>query len=277
MARAVLLVPPPLEKQDAHTARDENDVIYIGIPVHDERHTIGPLLWRIRELLYGERREFHVIVCNDASTDGTEEVLSKYTRVLPMTLLNNDSCLGYATTLERIVRETAERSGYPKRDALVTMQGDFSDAPECVPEMMRRFEGGADLVSVTPPMPVSRSHRLTRVGAGFLARGIRVPEEAFDPYGSLRLYRLFTLGRALAEIDESAALLTQKGWAANAELLLRVRPHTRRGETIESPPGRVRRYRDSRFQPLPQLRALMRAGRDPGIREASRRARTAAA
>ncbi|MFV1987442.1 MAG: glycosyltransferase [Gemmatimonadota bacterium] len=251
-------------------------MIFIGIPVHDERHTIGPLLWRIRELLYGERREFHLIVCDDASEDGTPDVLFKYTRVLPMTLLSNESCQGYAATIERIVREADERSGYPKRDALVTMQGDFSDAPECVPEMMRRFEGGADLVAVTPPAPVSRPQRLTRFGAGVLARGTRVLEEPIDPYGSLRLYRLFVLGRALDEVTGDDPLLRQKGWAANAELLLKVLPHTRRGETIESPPRRVRRYRESRFQPMPQLRALMRAGRDPEVRAALRRARTAA-
>lgn len=58
-------------------------MIYIGIPVHNERHTIGPLLWRIREILYGERREFHVVVCDDASDDGTAASLEKYTRVLP--------------------------------------------------------------------------------------------------------------------------------------------------------------------------------------------------
>lgn len=251
-------------------------MIYIGIPVRDERHTIGPLLWRIRELLYGERREFHLIVCDDASEDGTGDVLAKYTRVLPMTLLHNEECLGYASTLERIVRETVARSGYPKRDALVTLQADFSDPPECVPEMMRRFEGGADMVCVTRTLPLSRPERFTRFGAGVLARGLRVPDEAFDPYGSLRLYRLFTLVRALADAEGDGSLLGQKGWAANAELLLKTRPHIRRAEAIESPPFRIRRYRDSRFQAVAQLRALMRASRDAGVRSASERARTAA-
>ncbi len=252
-------------------------MIYIGIPVHDERHTIGPLLWRIRELLYGERREFHVIVVDDASSDGTEEVLEKYTRVLPMTLIRNDACLGYATTLEMIVREAAARSGYPKRDALVTMQADFTDAPECVPEMMRRFEGGADLVTISPPAAGPRPQRLIRAGANLLSRGLRIAEEPHDPYASLRLYRLFTLGRALADAGEGNALLGQKGWAANAELLLRVLPTVRRGEVIDPSPTRVRRYRESRFQPWPQLRALMHARRDPSIREAAERARSAAA
>ena len=251
-------------------------MIYIGIPVHDERHTIGPLLWRIRELLYGERREFHVIVVDDASTDGTELALEKYTRVLPMTLVRNETCRGYAATLEMIVREAAERSGYPKRDALVTMQADFTDAPECVPEMMRRFEGGADLVTLTPPTPELRPQRLTRLGAGVLSRGLRVSEAPHDPYASLRLYRLFTLGRALADAGGDA-LLGQKGWAANAELLLKVLPYVRRGEVIDPPPARARRYRESRFQAWPQLKALMNARRDPSVRAAVERARSAAA
>jgi len=253
-------------------------MIYIGLPVHNERHTIGPLLWRIRELLSGERREFHLIVCDDASEDGTREALSKYTRILPMTLLDNESCLGYAASLERLVREAAARSGYPKRDALVTMQSDFSDPPECVPELLRRFEGGADLVSVAAAAGPSTSRRLVRWGAGVFARSVRAPDPGHDPYASMRLYRLFTLVRALEDVGENSPLMTQRGWAANAELLLRVWPYTRRGETVEPPPAREeRRYRESRFRAWPQLRALIRAERDPAVRRALERARKTAA
>jgi glycosyltransferase involved in cell wall biosynthesis len=247
-------------------------VIYIGIPVHDERRTIGPLLWRIRELLYGERREFHVIVCDDASTDGTGESLSKYTRVLPMTVLHSEGCQGYAASLERIVREAVDRSGYPKRDALVTMQADFTDPPEAVPEMMRRFEGGADLVCLDVRAS-TRGQRIARLGAGLVARSLRVPDDSIDPYASQRLYRLFTLTRAIGDLPAGAPLIGQKGWAANAELLLRVWPHIRRHETIEAPERPDRRVRESRFRPGGQLRALLRAGRDPDIRAAVRRAR----
>jgi len=252
-------------------------VIYIGIPVHDERRTIGPLLWRVRELLYGERREFHVIVCDDASTDGTGESLSKYTRVLPMTVLHNEACLGYAASLERIVREAVDRSGYPKRDALVTMQADFTDPPEAVPEMMRRFEGGADLVCLDTHPSSTRGQRIARLGAGLVARSLRVPDDSIDPYASQRLYRLFTLTRAIGDLPAGAPLIGQKGWAANAELLLRAWPHIRRQETIEAPERSDRRVRHSRFQPGAQLRALLRAGRDPAIRAAVRRAHDKAA
>ena len=251
-------------------------MIYIGIPVRNERHTIGPLLWRVREVLYGERREFHVIVCDDASDDGTTEALQKYPRVLPMTLLRNDAGLGYAASLERLIREAVRRSGYPKRDALVTMQADFSDAPEWVPEMMRRFDGGADLVTVRLDGRPSRPERRVRFGARLLARGLRPFGVPADPFASLRLYRLFALGRALTELEADAPLIRHEGWAANAEILLRVWPHLRRAEEIEVQPRAARRYRDSRFQASAQIRALRAAGRDPQLR-ATRRAIESAA
>jgi len=239
-------------------------VIYIGIPVHNERDTIGPLLWRIRELLYGERREFHVLVCDDASDDGTAESLAQYPPTLPMTLIRNEHRVGYAASLERLIRSTLQRSTYPKRDALVTMQADFSDPPERIPELIQRFEGGADLVTVTRSDDEPRTRRLTRLGGRFLARGLRSPDVT-DPYASLRLYRLFALARAVETSATADAMLLHEGWAANAEVLLRVWRFLRRFEEIPGDPAPERRYRTSRFRPSTELRGLIRASRDRAL------------
>jgi len=240
-------------------------VIYIGIPVHNERDTIGPLLWRIRELLHGERREFHVLVCDDASDDGTAESLAQYPPTLPLTLIRNEHRVGYAASLERLIRATLERSAYPKRDALVTVQADFSDPPERIPEMIRQFEGGADLVTVGRSGAEPRPRRLTRLGGRFLARGLSAPDIA-DPYASLRLYRLFALARAVDASGRDDPLLLHDGWAANAEVLLRVWPFLRRFEEIAGEPASERRYRASRFSLPVELRGLIRAGRDRSLR-----------
>lgn len=269
-------------------------MIYVGIPVHDERHTIGPLLWRIRQLLSDRGRGFHILVLDDASTDGTSQVLDAYDRVLPMTLLRHETRRGYAASLERLVREAVGRSDYPRRDALVTLQADFTDAPEAIPEMVRRFEGGMDLVVCAPsdpsaaeaeddegegeagrePVPEPRPVRLARLGARFLARGLPTPPGVRDPFGSLRLYRLFTLARALDERpdDGESRLLTQEGWAGNAELLLAVWPHVRRMEELVSPPDYGRRYRDSRFRAVSELWSLRRVARHPRVRNLEGRA-----
>ena len=121
-------------------------MIYIGLPVHNEQHTIGLLLWKIRALLTEQGRDFHLLVVDDASTDDTAAVLEPYGRVLPLTVLSHDTRKGYAASVERLIREAVKRSDYPKRDGVLLLQADFSEAPELIPDMVRRFEGGADVV-----------------------------------------------------------------------------------------------------------------------------------
>lgn len=245
-------------------------MITIGLPVHDEEHTVGPLLWRIRELLSGLGRDFHVLVLDDGSTDRTGQALEPYAQVLPLTVLRNERRQGYAGSLERLVREAVRRSDYTKRDALVTLQADFTDAPEAVPEMVRRFEGGADLVTAGPGEDGSsppRSVRATRVAARLVARSLPRPPGVADPFGTLRLYRLFTLERALGDVAEGRdRLLEHEGWAANAELLVRVWPHVRRAEEVEAAPDYRRRYRESRFRALSELWGLRKAASDGALR-----------
>lgn len=244
-------------------------MIYIGLPIRNEEHTAGVLLWRIRKLLSEENREFHVIVVDDASTDATPEILQPYSGVLPLTLRVNQECRGYGASVEQIVREAVSRTDYPRRDGLVTFQADFTESPDLIPEMLRRFESGADLVSARPTSlrNAPRSVRIARRAAEFLLRGISLPEGAGDPLSGFRLYRLFVLQKALddGEADargEEEPLIRHDGWASNMELLLRVLPHVRRSEEMEFVQDYGRRYRSSRFRPLPELWALWQAVRE---------------
>ncbi|MFQ5680189.1 MAG: glycosyltransferase family 2 protein [Gemmatimonadota bacterium] len=279
-------------------------MIYIGIPVYDERHTIGPLLWRIRELFTELGREYRLLVVDDASEDGTAEALEPYRQYLPLTVLRHPERRGYAASVERLLRETVARSAYLKRDGLITLQADFTDPPEALPELVRRFEGGADLVLGVPPSDgkggeepeeapkeeerreaaeaegkarrtpaaVPRSVRIARFGARLVARGLPRPPGVAEPYGSLRLYRLFLVDRAIRDLESrDERLLTQEGWAANAELLLTVWPHARRVAEVEAGPDYGRRYRSTRLRTLAELRSLRRAAREARLRELAAR------
>lgn len=247
-------------------------MIYVALPAHDERHTAGVLIWRLREIFAELDRDFRVLVLDDASTDGTAEVLEPYDRVAPLTILRNEERLGYAASLERLIREAVRSSSYPKRDGLLVMQSDFTDDPACIPDFVRRFQGGADLVAGTRVnfSEAPRSARAVRLGARLLARPSGVPEGLSDPWYGFRLYRLMALRRALADLEGGEPLMSEDGWAANLQLLLRVVPHLRQWVEVEVPYDLSRRYRVSRFDPWAELRSLYRAGR------AARRAPVAA-
>ena len=236
-------------------------MIFIAIPVHNEEKTIGVLLWKIRKVMAEFGRDYEVLVLDDASTDGTPEVLERYRRVLPLRMTRSEVKLGYGAALERLLREATRQTDYPKRDVAVTIQADFTENPEDLVPMVKAIEGGADMV-VGAPSPggerLTNSIRVSRWLAGmFLGRGLRGAPVS-DPLSGFRAYRIVVLRKAFRE-EEGGVLApaSRGGWASNLELLNLTVPHARRIEESPVRPRRAHRSRDSRFRPVQELRSLL--------------------
>ena len=248
-------------------------MLYICIPAYDEAPTVGLLLWRIRKVFQDYPREYEILVFNDGSTDGTAETLQSYTEVLPLTIMGADEHVGYARAIDALAREVSRRTRYPRRDAMIVMQADFTDQPEHLPELIKRFEGGADLVVAerpttpndgAPPRPV----RWLRRFAPFVSRPLMKVPGVSDPFGTFRLYRI-TLLRDLIRHAGDEPIVQGTVWAANADLLVRTAPFARRIETVALEPRYDLRPRESRIHPWTDAVDLYRFGR-------SRRHRTPA-
>ena len=226
-------------------------MIYICIPALDEAPTVGVLLWKIRQVMAEFGRDFHLLVLDDGSTDHTQEVLEPYARVLPLTVLRNERTQGYPAAVERLLREAVARSTHPKRDVAVLLQGDFTESPGDIPSLVRKVEGGADVVGTTvagTDAERPRAERWARRGLPWLLSGRAIPREIRDPLSGFRAYRVAVLKRTLAE-SEGKPLLSRPGWAANVELLLAVTPHVRRADVAEVSLRYTRRDRGTRFHP----------------------------
>lgn len=226
-------------------------MIYICIPSYNEAGTVGVLLWKIRRVMADFPRDYHLLVLDDGSTDGTADVLDPYARVLPLTVLQHPERRGYAASVERLIREAVTRSTHPRRDVVVTLQADFTEAPDDIPALVKRIEGGADVVSAEVRDPAERAprlHRWSRRGLAWLLRRAPLPEAVQDPLSGFRAYRISVLKRALAERNGDP-LLSHEGWAANVELLLAVTPHARRTEATEVALRYDLRQRETRFEP----------------------------
>lgn len=226
-------------------------MLYICVPTYNEAPTVGVLLWRIRKTFQEYSREYEVIVYDDASTDGTSETLAPYAEVLPLTVLRGETQRGYGHAINALCKEVAKRTRYARRDAMVIMQADFTDQPEMLPELMKRFEGGADIVSAerassqAAPLPV---RRLRRVAPWMIRLFVRTKETA-DPFCGFRLYRISLL-RDLQKASGDAPIVTTDGWAANVELLVKLLPFARRVESVDVEPRYDIRPRESRIRPL---------------------------
>lgn len=239
-------------------------MIHICIPVYNEAPTIGVLLWRIRQQLQDFPREYQVLVYDDGSNDATAETLEPYTRVLPLTVLHGERHRGYAAALDTLLRAVARRTRYPRRDAAVVMQADFTDQPEHLPELVKRFEGGADVVVAEQAPPVGHPtptpvRRLRWVAPWVLRPFVSVPGVR-DPFGAFRLFRISVL-RDLIRESGDRPLVSVDGWAGNVELLVRAARLARRVETVELAPRYDLRPRASRVRPWPDALNLYRYGR----------------
>ncbi len=248
-------------------------MIYVCIPSHDEARTVGLLLWKIRRIFTDFPREYQLLVANDGSTDSTAEVLSPYSRVLPLTVTTHETRLGYAATVEALLRAALERSDRPKRDYAVVMHADFTHDAEVLPDIVRRLDSGADLVVAEGQHDgePSRARRWLRQLAPLLL-GVRIPGVR-DIVSGYAAFRLITLRHAFR--DRPQRLLRTDGWAARAELLAVTAVHARQIESLRAPEHHEYRPRPSRVVPLEAARSLWKARRDLGGVPAMSRAQAA--
>jgi glycosyltransferase involved in cell wall biosynthesis len=237
-------------------------LLYICIPAYNESPTVGLLLWRLRSVMQEFAREYEILVYNDGSTDATAETLESYIEVLPLTVLGGGKHFGYARALDALVRAVSKRTRYPRRDGLLTMQADFTDRPEDLPELIKRFEGGADVVvgerQLTPSWP-SPARMLRRVAPLVTRPFVNLPEVK-DPFGTLRVYRISVL-RDLLKDSGDQPIVRSDGWSANVELLVRSRRFARRIESMSFSPRYELRPRPSRVRPWHGALALLRSAR----------------
>ncbi len=226
-------------------------MIYVCVPVRNEASTVGLVLWKVRQVFTAFEREYQIIACDDASTDGTAELLATYARVLPLTVVKHRSQEGYARSLEELLRLALQRTDRPKRDCAITLHADFVHAPETMEEMVKRLESGADLVVAEQDRTMGArwperwarqwAPRLVRVGGGI--------KDSISGFVALRLIVL----RQATRGGEKAPLLTTEGWVANAELLARLGAFARRVEMVPSAARYDRRQRPSRTKAWQQL------------------------
>jgi len=238
-------------------------MIHICIPCRDENRTIGVLLWKIREIMLEMGRDFQVLVLDDGSGDGTGAQLEKYKRVLPLTALAERRPVGYGRALEKLLRAAAGGTRYPRQDAIVTMQADFTEHPEHLRALIRTFEGGADIVACEAGPVTGKPPFAVRFARWLGVRALRRPaagDPSVDPMLSFRAYRAVVVRQALRAAG-NRPLIASDGWAANADLMRVLAPFARRVAWIPLGLRYDIRRRRTRVRVLDTVREILRVRR----------------
>src|SRR3989442_14530086 len=231
-------------------------MIYVCVPVHNEAKTAGLVLWKVRQVFSAFPREYQLLVLDDASTDGTAQLLASYAKVLPMTTITHRQRQGYARSLEELLRLALQRTDRPKRDCAIPLHADFVHSPEAMEEMVKHLESGADLVVAELVEQRGRVSRAQGLARRWTPRLLRVAGLRDTVSGFLAL-RLIVLRQALRR--DTPRFLQTEGWCASAELVARLAPHAPPLDTLPAAARYDLAQRPSRVKPCRQLLEAWRA------------------
>jgi dolichol-phosphate mannosyltransferase len=114
--------------------------ISVVIPVYNEQETLAALVERLTAVLESMGEEWEVVFVNDGSADGSGALLENFHRENPR--------LKALTLSRNFGHQVAVTCGLDHAcgDAVIVMDGDLQDPPEVVPDLVRTWREGYDVV-----------------------------------------------------------------------------------------------------------------------------------
>ena len=115
-------------------------MISIVIPVYNEQETLGALVERLTAVLNSMGEPWEVLFVNDGSTDGSAALLEKFH--------GDDPRMKTLALSRNFGHQVAVTCGLDHAcgDAVVVMDGDLQDPPEVLPDLIRTWRDGFDVV-----------------------------------------------------------------------------------------------------------------------------------
>ncbi|CAM3162066.1 glycosyltransferase [Chryseobacterium flavum] len=132
--------------------------ISIVIPAHNEEGNVALVHERIRDVFSGlENYNYEVIFVNDGSRDNTQQQLEELSQQFEE--------VKYIEFSRNFGHQPAVKAGmdHANGNAVVSMDGDLQHPPELIPEMIKKWEEGFDIVFTirTYPKEISFFKRKT--------------------------------------------------------------------------------------------------------------------
>ena len=154
-------------------------LVSIVVPAHDEEAVLREFHRRLTDVLTASVLEAEVVYVNDGSTDATLSIMDG--------LRKSDSRVAIVDLSRNFGKEIALTAGldHATGDAVVVIDADLQDPPELIPELVKYFREGYDVVY---------AQRISRAGEGFVKRStahlfyrlirafsrVKIPEDTGD-------------------------------------------------------------------------------------------------
>jgi dolichol-phosphate mannosyltransferase len=115
-------------------------VLSVVIPLKDEVKSVRPLVDQLRTVLDGVTDRWEVVLVDDGSSDGTYPLLVE--------VHESDARFRIVRLSRNFGHQIAISAGldFARGEAVITMDGDLQHPPEVIPELVRQWRAGAQVV-----------------------------------------------------------------------------------------------------------------------------------
>src|SRR5690606_26041679 len=123
---------------DTHSALTPE--ISIVVPLYNEFEVITILYERLKAVLDSLEMSYELVLVDDGSRDGTPRAMGQ--------LASADPAITAVFLSRNFGKEAALTAGleHALGDAVIVMDADLQDPPELIPDMIRAWQEGADVV-----------------------------------------------------------------------------------------------------------------------------------
>ncbi len=116
-------------------------MLSITIPIYNEAGSVGTLYNNVRTAMEKQPRPWELILVNDGSSDGTDELLDE--------IATKDDRVKVVHFRRNFGQTAAMMAGFDfaKGDIIIPMDGDLQNDPEDIPLLLAKLDEGFDVVS----------------------------------------------------------------------------------------------------------------------------------
>jgi dolichol-phosphate mannosyltransferase len=181
------------------------DLLSVVVPLHDEEDTVRELCRRIDVALTGV--PFELILVDDASTDGTPDLLDA--------LADEDPGLRVIHLSRNFGHQAALTAGleHARGDAVAMLDGDLQDPPELLPKMLAHWRSGSDVVSAVRTYRAGESRLKLTTARWFYRLFARISDlDLTQDAGDFRLLDRRALDALLSMRERNRFLRGMSAW-----------------------------------------------------------------
>lgn len=200
--------------------------VLVVIPVFNEENNIKSLVERISFSMKDEGiSQYRIIIVNDGSSDGTEDIITSLSKEYPIQVLNHDVNQGLGRTIKDGLKAAAAQSF--DRDIIITMDGDDTHTPGLIPRLIRSIREGYDVVIASRyrlgsrVLGVSYSRKFFSYMASLIFRFTFPIQGVRDYTCGYRAYRSSVIKSAFEHYGKK--FVDQEGFQCMVDILLKLR------------------------------------------------------